>query len=141
MMSGWAYQSEHDKKNKVKWIEDLNGYINPCNIIQAICKEKGIGFFLHYKPKKRTGKIQPVLHSDSGLGIYFIIRDYQVMYIGMTGDLKRRFAKHKNYETGDEVIFINTDCIGKTLTRSWEHGLICLIRPPRNDLSDYDGIR
>ena len=145
-MSGWRYNTEQEECT-LKNIIEIQRYIDraEAGLVMAECLKEGIGGFLYYQNKKEIEK-------DSGMGIYLIVRDVVVKYIGTTEkDLRTRIQKHdkEHYypgceETGkkpDEIIFMQTEFLGITNTRLIQHGLICLIRPKLNSLEKYNKIR
>lgn len=144
-MSGWRYNTEQEECT-VKDIIEIQRYIDraEAGLVMAECLKEGIGGFLYYQNKKE-------IENNSGMGIYLIIRDVKVKYIGTTDNLRTRIQKHdkKHYhpgceETGkrpDEIIFIQTGHLGGTTTRLIQHGLICLVQPKLNSLKKYNKIR
>ena len=141
-MSGWIYEKECVLKDLI----EMSRYINfpEANLIIAELIRKGINRFLYYQHKKEIEK-------DSGMGVYLIVRDLIVKYIGTTDNLRTRIQKHdkEHYYPGceetkqrpDEIIFMQTEFLGITNTRLIQHGLICLIRPKLNSLERYNKIR
>ena len=145
-MSGWRYNTEQEECT-LKNIIEISRYIDrlDAELVTAVFLKEGINAFLYYQHKKEIEK-------DSGMGIYLIVRDIKVRYIGTTEkDLRTRIQKHdkEHYypgceETGnkpDEIIFMQTEFLRSTITRLIQHGLICLIRPKLNSLERYNKIR
>ena len=145
-MSRLKYSIEQEECT-LKNIIEISRYIDrlDAELVTAECLKEGINAFLYYQHKKE-------IENDSGMGIYLIVRDLIIKYIGTTEkDLRTRIQKHdkEHYypgceETGqkpDEIIFLQTEFLGITNSRLIQHGLICLIRPKLNSLERYNKIR
>ena len=87
-MSGWRYDTEQEECT-VKIITEIQRYIDRADagLVMAECLKEGIGGFLYYQNKKE-------IENNSGMGIYLIIRDVKVKYIGTTDNLRTRIQKH-----------------------------------------------
>ncbi len=77
-------------------------------------------------------------------GIYALIKDKKIIYIGSSLDIKKREAEHEENKDFDDLLFFSTDSPIKYNSRDHiemllvEMGVICEILPPLNKIMFTD---